>query len=68
LFSEGQLRVLEESNLSFISLNEFFNHDEICDTMNTIRDKDTTTRRKYRYCERYRSLGKTMIDSINIVL
>jgi DNA invertase Pin-like site-specific DNA recombinase len=70
LFTNKQLQVLEKqrSDLVFISLNEFFDYDEINEEMNNIRTYNNVNLYKLRYSNRHHDLGKTFIDSINIVL
>lgn len=70
LFTNKQLQVLEEqrSDLVFISLNDFFDYDEINKEMNRIRTSNNINMYKLRYSKRHKHLGKTFIDSINIVL
>jgi DNA invertase Pin-like site-specific DNA recombinase len=70
LLSKQQKQVLikQGNTLFFIPLNEYLDYDDINECMNSIRDENTETRRRWRYSKRYKDLGKTFIDSINIVL
>lgn len=70
IYTEEQLKLVDEQrrDLCFVPCEQLFDLNKLCDTMNSIRNSSSEFRRRYRYCERYKGLGKTILDSVNIVL
>lgn len=59
---------LQEKKKFFVPINDLIDYDEVYTRMDDIRNQNERNRRMYRYSDRYKGLGKNMIDSINIVL
>lgn len=71
MYGEHQIRLLREQRdkgMVYIPVESLFNCERLYDGMNNRRNLNTENRRRYRYSERYKGLGRTIIDSVNIVL
>ena len=65
---EDEIRAGIVNGVYCVSISSIFDWDEINRNMNSIRLKDRHNKAVYRLRKRYRTLGKELFDTINIVL
>ena len=65
---EDEIRAGIVNGVYCVSISSIFDWDEINRNMNSIRLKDSHSKAVYRLRKRYRTLGKELFDTINIVL